>query len=221
MLRGDRTQADFARFLGLKSQATYANYESGRVPRPKVLSQIAGKLGLNPAYLLEPMPNADEVAASLWGEKTTKRDTQRDPLEAFAIKEDDSRKVPVVSWAKAGLGLDYQDLCRQMEEEIATESRDPNAFAIIIEGDSMEPEYKAGDRVVFAPNEEPRNGDVVVAKFRDTEEVVFKRYRRKGPEGKIIALESTNPDYPPIEKPKHELLFVYPAIDMVRKIRRK
>jgi phage repressor protein C with HTH and peptisase S24 domain len=66
-----------------------------------------------------------------------------------------ARQVPVVSWAKAGIGADYEDLCRQLEEWVETDSKDPGSYGVIIEGDSMEPDIRAGDTVVFAPNSAP------------------------------------------------------------------
>lgn len=51
-MRGSRSQAEFAEFLGLSSQQTYQNYEAGRIPKPEILQQIAVKLHLEPADLL-------------------------------------------------------------------------------------------------------------------------------------------------------------------------
>lgn len=134
------------------------------------------------------------------------------------------RMVPVISWARAGRiterGFNYEDLENYFEETVETDSRDANAFALIVEGDSMAPEYRAGDRVVFAPNEEPRNGDIVVARLKDKGTVFFKRFKRVGPEGKKVLLESVNPDYGTLEFRRDEFWFIYPAVDMVRKIRR-
>lgn len=73
--------------------------------------------------------------------------------------------MPVVSWARAGQALDYGDLCNQIDDSVETDCKDANAFALIPEGDSMEPEFYAGDLVVFAPNVEPRNGDFVVCRL--------------------------------------------------------
>jgi len=44
--RGDRSQAEFSRLLGLKHQQTYQAYEAGRVPDGETLYQIATKLGI-------------------------------------------------------------------------------------------------------------------------------------------------------------------------------
>lgn len=130
-----------------------------------------------------------------------------------------ARRVPIVSWAAAGAAQDYQDLANQIDELVETASRDPNAFSVIIEGDSMENQFFAGDRVVFSPNQEPRNGDAVLAKLQDGR-VLFKWYHRTGPEGQRIRLSSENPNYAPTEFSKEDFIFIYPAFEMKRLLRR-
>ena len=136
------------------------------------------------------------------------------------LGEKTSRQVPVVSWARAGSASDYADLCNQIDEWVATDCRDPNAFALILEGDSMEPEFVAGDVVVFAANSEPRNGDYVVCRLKEGYGVLFKRFRRIGLEGQTVKLESLNPAYKPLEYPTAHFQFIYPAVDLRRKLRR-
>ena len=130
-----------------------------------------------------------------------------------------ARQVPVVSWARAGSAKDYEDLCGQLDERVETNCRDENSFGIILEGDSMENKFFAGDRVVFAPNLEPRNGVAVVAKLLDGR-VMFKWFYRTGPEGLRVKLVSENASYAPIELEQSELLFVYPAWEVKRLLRR-
>ena len=130
-----------------------------------------------------------------------------------------ARRVPIVSWAAAGSAKDYQDLANQIDELVETGSRDPNAFSVIIEGDSMENQFFAGDRVVFSPNQEPRNGDAVLAKLQDGR-VLFKWYHRTGPEGQKIKLSSENPNYAPMEFSREDFVFIYPAFEMKRLLRR-
>jgi SOS-response transcriptional repressor LexA len=130
-----------------------------------------------------------------------------------------AKRVPVVSWATAGAARAYEDLANQIEEVVESDCKDSNAFAIIIEGDSMETKFYAGDRVVFAPNYEPRNGDAVVAKLNDGR-VFFKYYYRTGHEGSRVKLASENPNYDPLEFDRSEFVFIYPAWEVKRKLRR-
>jgi transcriptional regulator with XRE-family HTH domain len=55
-LRGPRTQAAFARFLGITNQSTYHRYESGRVPSLEILGHIASQVGVTIGELLASRP---------------------------------------------------------------------------------------------------------------------------------------------------------------------
>lgn len=134
--------------------------------------------------------------------------------QGMVIKEVKLRMVPVVSWAAAGVAQDYSDMTEQIDEMIETECRDENAFALIIEGDSMEPRFLAGDIVIFAPGSEARSGNFVAARLREGKGVLFKKFKRTGPEGGLILLESLNPHYKSKEYPTTAFHFIYPAVEM-------
>ncbi len=159
--------------------------------------------------------------------KAEKESENRNPLSisrtfpglAMSPQPMNARRVPIVSWAAAGSARDYQDLANQIDEMVETNSRDQNAFAVILEGDSMEHKFFAGDRVVFAPNLEPRNGDAVLAKMADGR-VFFKWYHRTGPEGIKIKLSSENSNYGPMEFNQEDFTFIYPAWEVKRLLRR-
>lgn len=199
--------AKFSARIGVKSASVYYYYEKkGRIPKGSVLETMSKSLGMTPQELLggvSPMATPNVSSTPI-------------PLSEMGF-----RKVPVVSWAKAGTALNYDDLCTHLEEYALTQTTDPNSFALIIEGDSMEPEIMAGDTAVFAPNSEPRNGDLVVARYHADGGVVFKRFYRTGKEGKTIRLVSTNPNYEDILKDQSEFRFIYPCVNLVRNYRRK
>ncbi|MBI4024829.1 MAG: helix-turn-helix transcriptional regulator [Verrucomicrobia bacterium] len=50
--RGSRSQVEFARYLGIKNQATYFRYESGRIPKADILQAIANRIGITVDRLL-------------------------------------------------------------------------------------------------------------------------------------------------------------------------
>jgi SOS-response transcriptional repressor LexA len=131
------------------------------------------------------------------------------------------RRVPVVASMRAGfldnIAADYEDIASQIDEMIETDCQDQNAFALIVEGDSMQPRFFAGDRVVIAPNYEPRNGDPVCARLEKDGKTVFKIYRQSGD---TVRLESLNPDYGPEEFHKEAFRWIYPAVDLKAKLRR-
>ena len=211
-LRGKRSQQEFSQLLGLP-QGSYARYELGRIPKPDILAQIAIKTGVEPSSLL-----AENLggAAVLLG----RTESFKPNAGFYTLHDRPRRKIPVVSWARAGEAANFSDLSEFIEEFVDSDTTDQNAFALILEGDSMEPDYKAGDRVIFEPNKEPRNGDCVVARLEETGGVYFKIFRRTGPEGKIVKLESLNTNYSPIEIPIEKFRFIYPAYEVKRRIRR-
>jgi len=175
------TQAELASLLGIHRTYLVLIEKGKKIPSPRLERAI-----------LDFMDKAERQSfapESLW-----KQVDQNGRSNARAlVSEARTRRAPVVSWAAAGQARAYEDLANQIEETVETECRDANAFAIIIEGDSMEHKFYAGDRVVFAPNSEPRNGDAVVAKLQDGR-VLFKYFYRTGPEGGRIKLVSENPN---------------------------
>ena len=198
------TQAELANLLGIHRTYLVLIEKGKKIPSPRLERAI-----------LDFMEKAEKQQLSpptLWARSAA-------PNASPIIAEPPARRVPVVSWAAAGQARAYEDLANQIEEMVETDSRDQNSFAIILEGDSMENKFYAGDRVVFAPNMEPRNGDAVVAKLTDGR-VMFKYFYRTGPEGSRIRLESENQNYGPLEFERNEFSFIYPAWEVKRRLRR-
>jgi SOS-response transcriptional repressor LexA len=118
----------------------------------------------------------------------------------------DMREVPLVSFVEAGVWSDSNDPYPRgqgmeaigIDPELAAHlSR--VAFALKVQGSSMEPEFMAGDVIIVDPNIQPRPGDFVVAKLDGEEKATFKRYRDRGTDGdgaRVIELVPSNPDYP-------------------------
>lgn len=198
------TQAELAALLGIHRTYLVLIEKGKKIPSPRLERSI-----------LDFMDKADRQIISpptLWAQATN---ANVSPL----IAEPPSRRAPVVSWAAAGQARAYEDLAAQIEETVETDCKDANSFAIIIEGDSMETKFYAGDRIVFAPNSEPRNGDAVVAKLNDGR-VYFKYFYRTGFEGSRVKLVSENANYGPLEFDRTEFIFIYPAWEVKRRLRR-
>ena len=108
------------------------------------------------------------------------------------------RSVPLIGLAQAGADGFFDDAGFPVgqgwdEVELPSLGRE-GAYALEISGDSMSPVYRDGDRIVVAPDMEPRRGDRVVVKTRDGE-IMAKELSRLTA-GKI-ELRSLNPEYPP------------------------
>ena len=82
-------------------------------------------------------------------------------------------------------------------------------FAVIISGKSMMPTYPDGCTVFVRRTNEPSNGDVVIA-WIDGEGTVCKRARVSC--GRLIRLESDNPEYQSIEKQALENARIYGVV---------
>lgn len=87
------------------------------------------------------------------------------------------RRVPIISWGRAGEWNEAVDPFqpRFAEEWIdTTATKHPNAFALVVHGDSMEPEFIEGEMITVDPGRDAVNGIYVIAK--NGNEVVFKQF---------------------------------------------
>lgn len=129
----------------------------------------------------------------------------------------DVRRIPVLNYVQAGnpkeviddyaagTGMDEITIDADLAQELSMES-----FALVIRGNSMEPEFKEGDVVVIDPSVKPLPGDFVVAKLDSDGETTFKKYRSRGMDDTghhMFELVPLNEDYHTIlvssKKPGH------------------
>ena len=89
------------------------------------------------------------------------------------------RLVPVINKVAAGYPSDFNDLDYPVgiaDDYIrCPDMHDPNAFAVRVVGDSMEPKFREGDIVIFSPAAEVHNGDDCFVRFAMPHETTFKR----------------------------------------------
>jgi phage repressor protein C with HTH and peptisase S24 domain len=116
-------------------------------------------------------------------------------MEAYtALVTGSPRAVSSVRLAQAGGDGFFDDggfpVGGSWDEVSVPEIGDPNAYALEISGDSMEPVFREGDMVVVSPSAPIRRGDRVVAKTW-AGEVMAKQLTRKS--AKRIELKSLNP----------------------------
>lgn len=105
--------------------------------------------------------------------------------------------APLIGFAQAGRDGFFDDAGFPIGdgwEQIAFPGLgEGSVYALEISGDSMEPAYRAGDRIVVSPSAEVRAGDRVVARTQGGE-VMAKVLVRQTSE--VVELGSLNPDYP-------------------------
>ena len=109
------------------------------------------------------------------------------------------RPVPVINKVAAGYPTDFNDLDYPVgvadDYVRCPDLHDPNAFAVRVVGDSMEPKFHEGDIVVFSPAADVNNGDDCFVRFATPHETTFKRVFFE-PKNKI-RLQPRNEKYSP------------------------
>jgi len=109
------------------------------------------------------------------------------------------RQVPVINRVQAGYPRDFDDMDYPVgiadDYVRCPDVHDPNAFAVRVVGDSMEPKFKEHDIVVFSPAAEVKNGDDCFVRFSMPHETTFKRVFFE--KDKNIRLQPRNQKYPP------------------------
>ncbi len=110
------------------------------------------------------------------------------------------RLVPVINKVSAGYPSDFNDLDYPVgiadDYVRCPDLHDPNAFAVRVVGDSMEPKFCEGDIVIFSPASEVRNGDDCFVRFASPHETTFKR-AFFDPDNKV-RLQPRNEKYSPM-----------------------
>jgi phage repressor protein C with HTH and peptisase S24 domain len=132
-------------------------------------------------------------------------------LEDFAALAEGRRghTAPLLGFAKAGNDGYFDDAGFPVgdgwEEVRFPGLETEDVYALEIAGDSMEPVYRRGDRIVVAPGMTVRKGDRVVARTKDGE-VLAKVLGRMTE--RTVELLSLNPAYPPRELVRGELAWM-------------
>ena len=131
-------------------------------------------------------------------------------------------EVPVINNVAAGYPTDFSDLgypARVADEYVrAPDIRDPDAFAARVVGDSMEPEYRAGDIVVFSPAREVVSGCDCFVRLEPDHETTFKRvYFEIMQDGtQLIRMQPINSKYPPRTLEREQVAGLYRAASVIR-----
>ncbi|MCS6890074.1 MAG: helix-turn-helix transcriptional regulator [Rhodovarius sp.] len=107
------------------------------------------------------------------------------------------RRIPLIGLAQAGGEGFFDDggfpVGGGWDEITLPDITDPNAYALEISGDSMEPVFRDGDIVIVSPAAPVRRGDRVVVRTRQGE-VMAKQLLRQS--ARRIELQSLNPAHP-------------------------
>jgi phage repressor protein C with HTH and peptisase S24 domain len=107
------------------------------------------------------------------------------------------RAVPLIGLAQAGNEGFFDDagfpVGTGWDEVSLPGVNDPNAYALEISGDSMEPVFRDGDTVVVSPAAPIRRGDRVILRTHDGEVMAKQLIRRSA---RRVEVKSLNPEHP-------------------------
>lgn len=171
------TQTEAAEKAGIRQQS-WQSIEDGKTLKPRNIVGIGKALNCDPSWLMNggAFMSAGEV---------------------------NSRRVPLISYVQAGALAEkkpIESFDGDFEYILTDLDLSEHSFALRIEGDSMEPDFKAGDVIIVDPEVEPAPGEFVVAK-NGGQEATFKKYRPTYTDMKGVQhfeLVPLNDDYPVI-----------------------
>jgi SOS-response transcriptional repressor LexA len=140
--------------------------------KPTTMTRLAGGFDLSP----------EELAAL------------HEPPSVAQRIGDPRRGIPVINRAPASEPVDYEHM--GLDEGIGSDYvprigsgvHDPTAFAFVVVGQSMSPEFRDGDVVVCSPESEIRDGDAAFVRFSSEldETCTFKRVYDRGDEVELV-----------------------------------
>lgn len=171
--------------------------ENQRVSNPpsiKVLIRLEAALGVHDSALCK---------AAQW-ERTPEPIRERLTFVQQAAVAPEMTRVPLINKVAAGYPTGFTDLgypAHASDDVVMVPgytglhgANDPDAFAATICGDSMMPNYQAGDIVVFSPLADIVDGCDCFARLEPDHESTFKRVFFEADQN-AIRLEALNPEY--------------------------
>jgi phage repressor protein C with HTH and peptisase S24 domain len=122
-------------------------------------------------------------------------------------------KIPLIGLAQAGGSGFFDDggypAGAGWDDVDLPSTTDPNAYALAISGDSMEPVYRDGDSIIVSPAAPVRVGDRVVA--RSIQGAVMAKLLTRRTAARI-ELTSLNPAFPLLSFAAHEIIWMHRII---------
>jgi SOS-response transcriptional repressor LexA len=137
-----------------------------------------------------------------------------------------SRPIPVISAVQAGALKDMENPYEPGDGYAVEYTDDMKlsrwTFGLDVDGVSMMPEFRPGDRIIVDPELSPNPGDFVVAR-NGSDQATFKKYRPRGIDGQgnmIFELVPLNDDYPTLRSDTEHLIVLGVMVEHRKKYRR-
>jgi repressor LexA len=212
------------------SKPYLSTIETGRVNNPPsddLLRKLEAVLGFETGVLLylahmERLPadiretiektEAENERFHQINKPTTTEGSQETTVKKISITP--GRLIPIINKVAAGYPTDFNDLDYPVgiaDDYIrCPDVHDPNAFAVRVVGDSMEPRFHEGDIIIFSPKVEVRSGDDCFVRFATPHETTFKRVFFE--KDNVVRLQPRNEKYAPLMVEGTRISGLYRAI---------
>ena len=192
--------------LGAKigvSKTAIKNWEDGEnAPKLEYLQLLSDYFKCSIEYLTEGMPDGDNFKVA-----------QRKPI----------RYAPVLNYAQAGEFCQYHDDAIADEFEPVSAEYSERVYWVVLNGNSMEPDFYANELALIDPDIQPNPSDFVLALKDGAKETTFKKYRPRGFDEttgeEYFHLVPSNPDYPIIDSRFTRFIICGVAVEHKKKLR--
>ncbi len=142
--------------------------------------------------------------------------TEQHEVQGSEVRSKGFRQIPLINKVSAGYPSDFTDLDYPVgvadEYVVVPDLTDPNAFAIVVCGDSMSPRFQEGDILIISPAHPVRSGDFCFVRIDFHGEVRSTFKQVFFDDDKTVRLTSLNSRYETVRYPREALSGIYRAV---------
>lgn len=187
------TQADLSKTSGI-SKSTLSEWLNDKYePKQNSIYILSESLGVDPTWLMgldvDKKPKLD--IEPIYNQLEQPRQKKVYEFADYQLEEQNSTQT-VVTLGKTAAGVPIEQESIEEEHEVASVPVGAEV-ALVVDGNSMEPNYQSGDIVFYKKTSEIENGELAVVYVED-EGVTFKKVKFDFENEKII-LQSLNDEY--------------------------
>lgn len=184
------TQVELAKKSGSK-QGVISDLESGRNESSTKLVEMAEAMGVSAKWLATGEGNMLDQHIKV------------PSISNVDFIPQKIRKAPVLNWVQAGHPTDVFDNVHDEYEYFYDEGYGLQVYWLYVRGDSMNPEFFEGDKLLVDAERQARAGDYVIAMVDHEAQATFKRYKPCGYDANLgreyCQLVPLNDFYPTID----------------------
>lgn len=189
------TQTELAEILGMKTYTTVSKWESNdNFPKGKDLKRLAELFNVTSDFLLglDEAPKQTKKIETIYNQLDPPRQAKVYDFASYQLKEQNNKVVPLFGQTAANpTELTYGD--STYGETVEVNVPDKADCALVVKGDSMEPEYHDGDIVFYKTQPIIENGEMAIVEING-DGVTLKKVYFNYDEDKVI-LRSLNDKY--------------------------